>query len=222
MITGSVAAISHSLQLRLSSIYLFAVSILGIATFTGARKGGPGSPLLELGNWWSSLTSQPATWTDNVQVWLSDHSGSLFWVPWLIIVVAALSLAKLGWQSVDTRTGPTLVLGLSLGSSTSGHSAWLFWAVAFGLVIFGRLLRHIALPDDFIDGNDVGGVIISVGMAFAYAPFLILQWMTGKARSEHSALKYRQVAALEKIALHDPDPDIASGAKPVRSANQYL
>lgn len=81
MITGSVAAISHSLQFRLSSIYLFAVSLLGIATISGWRKGGPGSPMLELGNWWSSLTNQPATWTDNIQTWLFARGTSLLWVP---------------------------------------------------------------------------------------------------------------------------------------------
>lgn len=221
MITGSVAAISHSLQLRLSSIYLFAVSVLGIAMIFGSRKGGPGAPILELGSWWSSLTNSRAPWADSIQIWLVDRSSSISWLPWLIVVVAALALAKQGWRSVATRTGSTLVLGFALGSSIGVHSLWQFVVASVGLMACGFAVRHFVQRDDSLDGNDIGGVIISVGLAFVYAPLVILQWLTGRGNSEHNAIRNRQVAALEKIAGQHSGLGVASGAKAASSGNRY-
>lgn len=122
---------------------------------------------------------------------------------------------------MNTRSGPTLVLGLALGSSISVHSLWLFGATAAGLVALGLVLRYIAQHDDFLGAYDFGGVVISLVMAFAYAPLLIVQWLTGKANSEHNVLNNRQVLALEKIASHFSDLQTASGAKSASPSSRY-
>ncbi|UKA63365.1 hypothetical protein [Arthrobacter sp. FW306-04-A] len=214
MFSASVTAIGQSLQLRLASIYLFLVSVLGIATVWGSNPEGAKSPVLELSSWWSITTGQSATWLLNAQDWINQRSEFFSGLSWVVVIAAALVLVGQGWRAVSTLTAPTLVLGVALGSTVGVHFFWQL-GVAAGIFIVGFVLRRRIDRHGNVDSNDFGGVVIGVAMAFAYAPLLILRWLTGDAGSEQEMLKRRQVAALEKIAKRLPNNSGPSGARTI-------
>lgn len=210
MISGSVAAISQSLQLRPTSIFRFVVSTLGIATIAGVFKAGAGSPVLELGNWWTFFTDVPATGLSATQAWLTQREEFFSGVSWLVLIVVAVVLATGGFRSVNTLAGPTLVLATVLGSSLGIFMLWQL-GVAGAVCIATFLVRRFNGSDE-LASDHVGGVLTAVMMAFAYAPVLLLQWLTAEAGSEQDQLKRRQVEALERIASDVPHRGVATGA----------
>ena len=211
MISGSVAAISQSLQLRPTSIFRFVVSTLGIATIAGVYKAGAGSPVLELGTWWTFFTDVPATGLSAAQAWLTQREEFFSGVSWLVLIVVAVVLATGGFRAVNTLAGPTLVLAIVLGSSLGIFMLWQL-GVAGAVCIATFIARRFFNGSDELASDHVGGVLIAVMMAFAYAPVLLFQWLTAESGSEQDQLKRRQVEALERIASDVPHKGVATGA----------
>ncbi|WP_066286481.1 hypothetical protein [Arthrobacter sp. B6] len=218
MISGSVAAISQNLQLRPTSIYCFAVSVLGIATITGSLSGGTGSPVLELGKWWTFFTDEPATGLGAAHVWLTQREEFFSGISWVVLTSIAVVLAIAGFRSVKTLAGPTLVLAIALGSSVGMALAWQLSA-AGAVCAAALLIRRFLAANADVSVDDLGGIVIAVVMAFGFAPVLLFQWLTGEVGSETEQLTRRQVAALERIARSVSDPDAATGAVAVRAAS---
>ena len=218
MFSGSITAISQSLQLRPVSIYCFAVSVLGIASITGSMSGGTGSPVRELGKWWTFFTDVPATGLNAAQDWLTQREELFSGVSWLVLIVIALVLVKTGYRSVSTLAGPSLVLAIVLGSSVGISLAWQL-GLAGAVCAAALVLRRFVEPDADASFDDFVGIVIAVAMGFVFALVLPFQWLTGEVGCETEQLKRRQVEALEKIARSVRDPYVATGSATVDAGN---
>lgn len=215
MISGSVTAISQSLQLRLSSVYLFAVSLMGIALVSGLIRDGALSVLQEADRWWEWAIGSHAVWLLDSQRWFAQHAGVCGAVSWVLVLTAAGVLA---WQrdtALRTLTSPSLVLGLALGSASGVD--WLGQlGVAIGSLIGLFVLARVATRDDSFDFVNFMTTLISILITVIYAPILVISWLTGIAGSEQEAIRRREVVALEKIADSFPNAAGASGANNIR------